>query len=219
MAVRSNGASCTMPHADENPEKWIFSTNYRYFKSFRHYKGTEEQKQRLAQNTEVINHVHSFDLSLTRVLNERWSLSAGLPFISNARSSLYEHGNKQRHATHSVGIGDLRLAVYKWLLNPAKSKNGNIQLGLGLKLPTGDYNYQDYFYNDTSRVLGPVDQSIQLGDGGTGLTTELNAYFNISHAISVMVTFITCLIQESRMAFLLPGEVKQVRLTWLMEVM
>jgi hypothetical protein len=189
VAVRSNGASCTMPHADENADKWIFNTNYRYFKSFRHYRGSQEQKDRVEQNTEVINHVHAFDLSLTRVLNERWSLSVGLPIISNGRSSLYEHGNKQRHLTHSFGIGDMRVAVYRWLLNPSKFHNGNIQLGLGLKLPTGDYKYLDYFYNDTSRTLGPVDQSIQLGDGGTGITSELNAYFNISPVISVYGNF------------------------------
>jgi hypothetical protein len=28
--------------------------------------------------------------------------------------------------------------------------------------------------------LGPVDQSIQLGDGGTGLTAELNGYYNFT---------------------------------------
>jgi len=58
---------------------------------------------------------------------------------------------------------------------------GNIQVGLGLKLPTGDYRYQDFFIkNDSTKVLGPVDQSIQLGDGGTGFTGEMNAYYNFS---------------------------------------
>ena len=32
--------------------------------------------------------------------------------------------------------------------------------------------------------LDPVDQSIQLGDGGTGFTTELNAYYNFSKHFS-----------------------------------
>ena len=34
-------------------------------------------------------------------------------------------------------------------------------------------------------VLGPVDQSIQLGDGGTGFSTEMNAYYNFSKHLSV----------------------------------
>ena len=40
-----------------------------------------------------------------------------------------------------------------------------------------DYNFQDFFYKaDGTQVLGPVDQSIQLGDGGTGITLEANAF-------------------------------------------
>lgn len=54
-------------------------------------------------------------------------------------------------------------------------------LGAGIKLPTGDYRYQDYFWkNDTTKTLGPVDQSIQLGDGGTGFSTEYNAFYSIN---------------------------------------
>ena len=69
-------------------------------------------------------------------------------------------------------------------------KNGNIQLGFGIKLPTGDYRYQDYFVKtDSTRVLGPVDQSIQLGDGGTGFTTELNAYYNFTRTIGAYANF------------------------------
>lgn len=115
-----------------------------------------------------------------------------LPIISNVRSSLYEHyGNtsKSEHArrnTKSFGLGDVRIAGYYWVINPAKNTKANIQLGAGLKLPTGDYRYQDYFFkNDSTKVFGPVDQSIQLGDGGTGFTTEYNAFFRIGKAWSV----------------------------------
>ena len=92
--------------------------------------------------------------------------------------------------TRSFGIGDVRFGAYAWLLNPDKMAKGNIQLGAGIKLPTGDYKYQDYFYkNDSTQVLGPVDQSIQLGDGGTGFTTELNAYYNFSKVIGAYANF------------------------------
>ncbi|HJW18362.1 MAG TPA: hypothetical protein VJ499_14625, partial [Flavisolibacter sp.] len=51
---------------------------------------------------------------------------------------------------------------------------------------TGDYRYQDYFYkNDSTKVLGPVDQSIQLGDGGTGITLELNSFSSLSKELSL----------------------------------
>lgn len=196
VAIRSTGNACMLAHPDSTDHnKWVFATNARYFKSFRHYSGTEENKDRLKQQTEVINHTVSVDFNLTRILNDRWSLMLDLPVISNARSSLYEHGlingaNKfnQRHSMHSFGIGDMRIAAYRWLLDPKKNTRGNIQLGLGIKLPTGDYDYQDYWYNvgtNGAKELRTVDQSIQLGDGGTGFTIEANTYYNISHNFGV----------------------------------
>lgn len=190
VAIRNNGGTCTMMGHDEASSSksgfWTFAMNDRYFKSFRHFVGTEEQKQRVAQGTEVVNHVFSTELGLTRQFNSRWSLAFFVPVISNTRSSLYEHDQKTRHSTHSFGLGDVRFAAYYWLVNPAKSAKANVQLGLGIKLPTGDYRYQDYFIKtDSTKVLGPVDQSIQLGDGGTGITLETNAFYNFSKRTSI----------------------------------
>ncbi|HZF65275.1 MAG TPA: hypothetical protein VEZ55_12345 [Chitinophagaceae bacterium] len=185
VAIRSAGGMCMAGHANDHAteSKWLLNVNTRYFKSFRHFRGEHEEKQRVAQNTEVINHTTAVDFTLTRNLKKAWSLAVGVPVVSNARSSLYEHDGKTRHSTHSFGIGDMRIVGYKWLWNPAMMPKGNIQAGIGIKLPTGDYRYQDYFYrNDSTQALGPVDQSIQLGDGGTGFSTELNAYYNISRS-------------------------------------
>jgi hypothetical protein len=73
--------------------------------------------------------------------------------------------------------------AYRWMIDPAKHSKGNFQLGAGLKLPTGDYDYEDYFYNvgpNGTQELRPVDQSIQLGDGGTGVALELNGFYNFT---------------------------------------
>jgi hypothetical protein len=197
VAIRSNGASCTMDGAHSEvtlntPDRWLFSVNTRYFKSYKHFVGREEQKERKEAGTEVINYTVSTELGLNRKLNNRWALGLFVPVINNVRSSLYEHyGNASespnaRNKTRSFGLGDMRVAAYYWVLDPAKVSKGNIQLGAGLKLPTGEYRYQDYFYkNDTTKVLGPVDQSIQLGDGGTGITTEYNAFYRVTSVWSV----------------------------------
>jgi hypothetical protein len=192
VAIRSAGGMCMATHTadNKNQSKWSLNVNNRYFKSYRHYRGEHEEKQRVEQKTEVINHTNSTDLTLIRTLNNRWSLFFNLPIISNTRSSLYEHDRKTRHSTRSFGIGDVRFGAYAWLMNPEKSSKGNIQLGLGIKLPTGDYKYQDFFFvNDSTRILGPVDQSIQLGDGGTGFSTEVNAYYNFNKTIGGYANF------------------------------
>jgi hypothetical protein len=171
--------------ASEMP-KWNLAINNRYFKSYKHFVGKEEQHERVANGTEVINHFTSTEFGLTRQLSNQWSVGVFVPLINNVRSSLYEHyGNASkspwaRRETNSFGLGDVRLAAYYWLVDPAKMSRGNVQLGAGLKLPTGDYRYQGYFWrNDSTKVLGFVDQSIQLGDGGTGFTLEANTYLNV----------------------------------------
>ena len=40
-------------------------TGYRYFKSFRHFRGTHEEENRIEEGTEVINHSNFLDVSLS----------------------------------------------------------------------------------------------------------------------------------------------------------
>lgn len=195
VAIRSNGNACSMGNPG-SAKGWQLNLNNRYFKSYKHFVGTEEQKERVDSGTQVINHSYSMDITLTRNINSRWSFSVSAPFISNVRSSMYEHyGNtskniRARRSTRAVGLGDLRLSVYRWMFDPAKSHKGNLQLGLGIKLATGDYQVQDFFWkNDSTYTMGPVDQSIQLGDGGTGITTEVNGYYNINHKLGLYGNF------------------------------
>lgn len=200
VALKGSGSTCMLSHPEKtNKDGWQFTSGIRYFKSFRHFSGTKENKERLVQGTEVINHTATVDFSLTRIFNDRWSLMVDVPVTSNARSSLYEHGlvngayvKQERRSTHSFGVGDVRFAVYRWMLDPVKSPKGNVQLGLGIKLPTGDYNYKDYWYNvgpNGTKELRTVDQSIQLGDGGTGFTVEANTFYNFAGNFGVYGNF------------------------------
>ena len=194
VAIRGTGAICTltdhssMGESIKNAGRWQLTTGYRHFKSFRHYRGTHEEPERVENGTEVINWQNILDINLLYQPNARWAFSVGLPLVANRRSSLYEHGRQSRHETQSIGLSDMRLMAYAWLLNPNKPRKGNIQLGAGLKFATGDYNYQDYFYNvgpNKEAELRPVDQSIQPGDGGTGLIVELNGYHNFTRHLGV----------------------------------
>lgn len=158
-------------------------TNYRYFKSFRHFRGTEEEPDRVANGSEVINHSHSWDFFLTYGITDRLYTSITIPTVINTRSSLYEHGREERNMTYSRGLADIRVGVGYWLFDLEKHQNGNLALGLGLKLPTGNYNASDIFYNvgpEGSPQVRPVDQSIQPGDGGFGITLDFQFYQKIA---------------------------------------
>lgn len=153
--------------------------NYRYFKSFRHFKGTEEEPDRVSNNTEVINYSHSWDFSLNYGITNRLYAGLTIPMVLNERSSLYEHGREERNSTFSRGLADIRLGIGYWLFEPETGQKGNLALGMGVKLPTGNYNATDIFYNvgpDGSSQVRPVDQSIQPGDGGFGFTADFQFY-------------------------------------------
>ena len=188
VAIKGTAGICSKP---SDAKGWELNLNERYFKSYKHFVGTEEQKQRVDSGTNVINHAYELDITATRTINLRWSLAITVPIMSFKRSSLYEHNGSGRHSTSSFGIGDVRFSAYRWMFDPKTSHKGNVQLGAGIKLATGNYNYQDYFYTKVqdSMILGPVDQSIQPGDGGTGITFEVNSFYNFSHKLGVYGSF------------------------------
>ena len=191
VAIRSTGGVCTMgEHPDSNSNKgaWLFNSNTRYYKSFRHFVGKMEQYQRIdVLHNNVINKVVTQDFSFTRVFNQRWSLNIDIPYADNSRSQV---SAGTRYSTHTFGLGDIRVTGYYWLFDPAKIQNANVQIGLGAKFATGAYNLQDYFLQaNGSKLLGPVDQSIQLGDGGSGVSLEVNAYYNPTHSFGFYGNF------------------------------
>ena len=182
------------------PKQWQVGANYRYFESFRHFKGDEEQYDRLVKQTQVINYSNTMDISASMGLTLRTQMNVNLPVSYTDRSSYYEHGGQTttfpgaRKTSTSAGIGDARIGISKWLWNPVSHTKSNLMLGVGLKLPTGNWNVQDSFYNvmvtdpvtgSSSRktVYRPVDQSIQLGDGGIGLSLEMQGFWEMADGL------------------------------------
>jgi hypothetical protein len=164
----------------------VMNVTNRYFEASDTYKG-----DKFITDTLVTNRIFTLNFSLIKIFNKGWSLGLNLPFSANSRTNGADHkgpGTLPKYTTRAVGIGDLRLSVYKWFLDPGTNKKGNIQAGLGIKFPTGDFRYQDYFIrNDSTKVLAPVDQAIQLGDGGTGITAELSAFYTFNRGINVYI--------------------------------
>lgn len=159
---------------------------YRGFHSYKHFRGPHEETYRVGEGTDVRNDVNGFDILYTYGITDRWSATLDLPYTFNWRSSKYEHGNDPntgddvRRSTSSHGLGDIRLQFDRWMIDPNKADaNGNFTLGAGIKLPTGNYAYQDTFYyigDEGTSILKEVDQSIQLGDGGFGFSVQSQGF-------------------------------------------
>ncbi|HMG94452.1 MAG TPA: hypothetical protein VK589_30540, partial [Chryseolinea sp.] len=177
----------SLPEYNEEPIKWLVNVNTRYSEFDNVYQGSEEVPT--APEDGPYSSTYILDFAITRNFDKGWSMTIDVPFMAASRETYQEHGGPSgdhvKHTTSSWGIGDIRVTAYKWLFDVTKPHRGNVQVGLGLKLPTGDYRYQDYFYKTTGKVLAPVNPTVQLGDGGTGISTEINAFYTLTSKASL----------------------------------
>ncbi|MBV9182488.1 MAG: hypothetical protein JO356_14345 [Acidobacteria bacterium] len=199
MAARSSapviGALCSnsepnpeaSPHAEAHSpwsaDHWSVSVGYRYQHSFRHFVGTTEQTERAIQHTEVVNYLNLFDVSLSYHFTPRWSLSLSMPIMNATRT--YDHQlfqtllhipNAPDQVSHANGIGDIGVSAEFWLHRPPAEGGHNVAFSFGTVLPTGSSDVRDTVktVNGPQRVF--VDQSIQLGAGGYGISLGTEAY-------------------------------------------
>jgi hypothetical protein len=191
VAIRGNSTCGGSFGNTLNLTKGEFNTQlgYRHFKSFRHFRGDIEETERVEHNTEVINKSNFLDFSLNYGISNRLFANIILPLVFHDRSSMYEHGGNppnglgERNETASKGLADIRLGVGYWLFDPNKH-DFNYSIGIGLKLPTGKYDYTDTFYNQGENqdqdIEAVVDQSIQPGDGGLGIALDVQGYHPLS---------------------------------------
>ena len=171
----------------QSTDKWMLDINNRYFESSTGYVGTKS----FGKDQYVTLYEFTTNFELTRLLSKGWSLSLDMPIASNTVAAP-QNSSGIKHSSHAYGIGDMRLMVYKWLLRTDVYRKGNIQFGLGIKFPTGNYKSVDYWYysdNPVVKGLEPVNVAIQLGDGGTGIATQLNGYYIFNKMISVYADF------------------------------
>jgi len=175
----------SLPEVNGEPIKWLLNANSRYSQFHKTYDGNKVKP--VAEEDQPFSQTFIIDFSVTRIYEKGWSVTADIPFMAGSRKTWQEHNvdTKEKRTTSTFGLGDIRITAYKWLFDVSTYHRGNIQFGLGLKLPTGDYRYQDYFHKNTGTVVAPVNSTIQLGDGGLGISTEMNAFYSISKVISL----------------------------------
>lgn len=187
IARGGGGASITDGSGFLEPKHWQLNFAYRHFDSHRHFAGDDEQTHRSDQGTEVYNNSSFFDVTAAYGWSNRLSLSLSIPTVYHDRSSMYEHlGNSsgQRFSTQAAGIGDVRVGGTYWVMDPAGDNRGNIAVGFGFKVPTGNAEARDIFVRSSGPTERYVDSSIQPGDGGWGYTVELQGYWRIRTGLS-----------------------------------
>ena len=169
------GVLCTRPKDGKpyRPARLEVTVGYRYLPSFRHFIGTVEQTERERLNTQIRNNTHLYDISATYQLTPRWSVNASIPVVHNYRNQLYV----PRGEFSVTSQGDATVGARAWLFRPPTESQRNIGVGVALKIPTGRYNVTGNALDRTGRpIVATADQSIQPGDGGTGVVVDISAY-------------------------------------------
>ena len=148
---------------------------------------------------------HAIDLNISYALSNRLQLNLALPYVKNERSQVLRISNEgtieiedqqvphakeaQRYSVFAQGIGDVRVSANYWLFDPANAQKGNLMLGLGVKLNTGSYTRRDdgIKLNEEGEVVSDpqvmMDQAIQPGDGGIGISLELQGFRQVYKGI------------------------------------
>jgi hypothetical protein len=103
------------------------------------------------------------------------SVTLTVPFSRGTHSRFYADG--QRHTVKAAGLGDVSGIANVWLRRPSAESAGNVAIGFGLKTASGNNGVVDNFFLAGGSVTkNPVDQPIQLGDGGVGIIFQLQGY-------------------------------------------
>jgi len=107
-----------------------------------------------------------------------------------------------RYRTEAEGLADMKLFATAWVLDPEKAEKGNISVGLGVVLPTGESDHLDtfktlttkrggkgvndtYTINDTAQY---VDNSIEPGTGAWGIIFDLYMWRQLRKDITVFAS-------------------------------
>jgi hypothetical protein len=161
---------------------WELDISYRHQYSNRDYIGPVYQVARTLNHSQVLNQINLETVTLSYQANPRWSFQLNTPFLVSTRVSESNPG----HVFDSKGIGDISLTAQTWLWRPPTESRGNIAIGFGAKIPTGNDALKNTFVSATGTTTTTVDQSIQPGDGGWGIIANFQAFRAVRKAVFFM---------------------------------
>lgn len=145
--------------------------------SYQHYVGDTYQLYRAQAHNQVENRINLITANLTYQWTPRISFEADVPLLFASRKTQNSPIKYQ-----SSGVGDTILGFNTWVLSPAHYPRANVQLGLGVLMPSGSDDVMNTVNTNTTGsgssviVTAPVDYSIQPGNGGWGMVMQWAGY-------------------------------------------
>lgn len=163
--------------------EWRATLAYRRMLSNEWFIGTERSDSRAPGGRSPVFEVHTGIADLAYAFNDRFRARVSVPFSRGTWNRIWADGKE--HTQIASGIGDISVQGEGWLLNPRTHERGNVSIGLGLKAPTGSHTKPSKFYLGSGPVDFPADQTIQPGDGGWAILTQVQAFGNVTDRSSL----------------------------------
>ena len=155
--------------------EWQLGMAYRRLTADQWYVGTRVDEEKAPFGKPLYLDINSLDLSVAYGISDRLSVTLTLPFSHGTHSRFY--ADTARHTVRAAGVGDANLIASLWLRDPLMQPSTNLALSLGVKAPTGRTDAtDDFFLPNAPPTRSPVDQAIQLGDGGWGIMLQAQGY-------------------------------------------
>ena len=163
--------------------EWRLTLAYRRLYSNQWFIGTEQSDKLAPGGAAPVFEIHTGVMDLAYAISDRYRARVSIPFSSGSFSRTWADGKP--HEQTASGVGDISVQGEAWLLNPRKHERGNIGIGLGVKAPTGSNKKPSQFYLGSGPVNFPADQTIEPGDGGWAILTQLQAFRQLNERASV----------------------------------
>lgn len=148
-------------------KQWQAQASYQYADADQFFVGDQRNDAAGPFGQAPHRRVSIFDLDVLYGLSNRISLDLTVPFLTGFVT--YQQGTAASHTLYKYtagGLGDISLQGEYWLNDPTKPSRVSGSVALGIKTPTGKDSVTGQFYSPTGSVTKPIDEGVQLGNGG-----------------------------------------------------
>ncbi len=157
---------------------WRLTVAYRRLLSNQWFIGTERNDDLAPGGSSPIFEIHTAVVDLAYAFNDRFRARVSVPYSRGSLTRTW--GDGAEHTQTATGIGDISVQGEAWLFEPRTHGGGNLAFGLGIKAPTGSHTKPSQFYLGSGPVDFPADQTIQPGDGGWAILTQVQGFRQVS---------------------------------------
>jgi hypothetical protein len=148
-------------------KQWQAQISYQHAYADEYYVGDQRNDAAAAFGVAPQRKVDIFSVDVLYGISNRVSLDLTVPFLTGYGG--FQQGTQQSHQFYKYtagGLGDMSLQAEYWLSDPTKPSRVSGSVGLGIKAPTGKDNFTGEFHVPDQPAKQPLDEGIQLGNGG-----------------------------------------------------